>query len=127
MNTIHITRSSRRRTGLNNNAYTNVMAVWVIERALELLELLDNEWRKNLRQTVGFSEIDIDRWREITKNMYVPFKDDLIMQFDGYDKLKELDWDYYHREYGQFIRLDRVLEAEGIAATIIRQVNRPMY
>ncbi|HPR72757.1 MAG TPA: glycosyl hydrolase family 65 protein [Bacteroidales bacterium] len=99
--------------GLNNNAYTNVMAVWVIERALELLELLDNEWRKNLRQTVGFSEIDIDRWKKITKNMYVPFKDDLIMQFDGYDKLKELDWDYYHREYGQFIRLDRVLEAEG--------------
>jgi len=99
--------------GLNNNAYTNVMAVWVIQHALELLELLDNECRKNLMQTVEFSEADMDRWEDITTKMYVPFKDNIIMQFDGYDKLKELDWDHYRKEHGQSIRLDRILEVEG--------------
>jgi trehalose/maltose hydrolase-like predicted phosphorylase len=89
------------------------MAVWVIQHALELLELLNDEWRKNLEQTVGFSEKDMDRWKDITQKMYVPFKDTIILQFDGFDKLKELDWDYYHMEHGQSIRLDRILEAEG--------------
>lgn len=36
--------------GPNNNAYTNVMAVWVLERALEILEILPefNQERSDL-------------------------------------------------------------------------------
>jgi trehalose/maltose hydrolase-like predicted phosphorylase len=99
--------------GLNNNAYTNVMAVWVIQHALDLLELLDEECCKNLEQTVEFTKKDIDRWKDITKNMFIPIRDNIIMQFEGYEKLKELDWDHYHKEYGKALRLDRILEAEG--------------
>jgi len=109
----HYPDAAQDEPGLNNNAYTNVMAVWVIQHALDLLDLLDDNCCRNLEHTVGFSEKDLDRWNDITKKMYVPFKDNIIMQFDGYDKLKELDWDHYHKEHGQSIRLDRVLEAEG--------------
>ncbi len=99
--------------GLNNNAYTNIMVVWVIQHALELLELLDGSCCENLEKTIGFTKDDLKRWEDITRKMYVPFQGNIIMQFEGYEKLKELDWDYYHKEYGHSLRLDRILEAEG--------------
>ncbi len=99
--------------GINNNAYTNVMVVWVIQHALELLELLDENCCENLEKSLEFTKKDLERWKDITSKMYVPFKDNIIMQFEGYEKLKELDWDYYHEKHGYSLRLDRILEAEG--------------
>ena len=99
--------------GLNNNAYTNIMAVWVIQHALELLDLLDEKCCRNLEQTVGYTPKDITRWKAIVKKMFVPFQDTIILQFEGYEKLKELDWDHYHEKHGHSLRLDRILEAEG--------------
>ncbi|MFW6226517.1 MAG: glycoside hydrolase family 65 protein [Bacteroidota bacterium] len=100
--------------GLNNNAYTNVMAVWVMEKALELLDMFDKNVNKELAKKVGFGESDIKRWKEITEKMFVPFlDDDIILQFEGFEKLKELDWDKYHEKYGKIMRLDRILEKEG--------------
>lgn len=99
--------------GLNNNAYTNVMVVWVIQHALELLQLLDDNCCENLEKTIGYTRKDLERWEDIATKMYVPFKDNIIMQFEGYEKLKELDWEYYHEKHGHSLRLDRILEAEG--------------
>jgi trehalose 6-phosphate phosphatase len=46
--------------------------------------------------------------------MYVPFHEDgVISQFEGYERLYELDWDAYRRRYGDIRRLDRILELEG--------------
>ncbi len=100
--------------GLNNNAYTNIMAVWVIQHALNLLKLLDKRCCEELRKTVGFDTDELKRWKDITKKMYVPVnKEGIIMQFEGFEKLKELNWDYYHEKYGMSLRLDRILESEG--------------
>jgi trehalose/maltose hydrolase-like predicted phosphorylase len=101
--------------GLHNNAYTNIMAVWVIQHALDMLELMDEACCKNLETTVGYSEKDIKRWRDITQKMFVPLNEEqIIMQFEGYEKLKELDWEHYYKKYGKkSLRLDRILEAEG--------------
>jgi trehalose/maltose hydrolase-like predicted phosphorylase len=98
--------------GINNNAYTNIMAVWVIQHALYLLEELDETSCEDLAEKIGFTEDDLKRWEDITKKMFVPFYDgDIIMQFEGFEKLKELDWDYYHKNYGEHLRLDRILES----------------
>ena len=47
--------------------------------------------------------------------MFVPFHDEgVISQFEGYERLAELDWDAYRERYGPNIqRLDRILRAEG--------------
>ena len=46
--------------------------------------------------------------------MFVPFHDEgIISQFEGYEKLEELDWDAYRARYGNIQRLDRILRAEG--------------
>ncbi len=102
------------KAGLNNNAYTNVMAVWVIQHALDIMELVGGNCCKDLERNIGFTDDDIEKWKDITKKMYIPIdENNIIMQFEGYEKLKELDWDYYHKNYGKALRLDRILESEG--------------
>ena len=100
--------------GLDNNAYTNIMAVWVLSRALETLERLPGNRRSELWDSLALSDGEIDRWRDITRRMRVVFHDDgIISQFEGYDKLEEFDWERYRKKYGNIARLDRILEAEG--------------
>jgi trehalose/maltose hydrolase-like predicted phosphorylase len=49
--------------------------------------------------------------------MYVPFHDDgIISQFEGYEKLLEIDWEDYRTRYGNIQRLDLILEMENDSA-----------
>jgi beta-phosphoglucomutase family hydrolase len=103
--------------GLNNNAYTNIMAVWVLLRALEVLDLLPAMRRAELMTRLGLSADEIARWGDISRRMYVPFHDDgIISQFEGYEQLAELDWQDYRARYGNIQRLDLILEAENDSA-----------
>lgn len=103
--------------GLRNNAYTNIMAVWVLWRALEVLDLLPEVRRSALMTRLGLSAGEIARWDEISRRMYVPFHDDgIISQFEGYEKLAELDWEDYRKRYGNIQRLELILEAEHDSA-----------
>ncbi|HKK62526.1 MAG TPA: hypothetical protein VJ951_08195, partial [Bacteroidales bacterium] len=78
------------RPGLNNNAYTNFMAVWVIRSTLELFKILDEKIINELIQKVGFTDKDMERCEALIKKMYIPFnKKGIIMQFEGFDKLKD--------------------------------------
>ncbi|EID14168.1 trehalose-phosphatase [Mycobacterium xenopi RIVM700367] len=99
--------------GIDNNAYTNVMVVWVIMRAMEALELLPLSDRVDLLERLGVDGPQLDRWEDVSRRMFVPFHDGVISQFEGYDELVELDWDAYRARYGNIQRLDRILEAEN--------------
>ncbi len=99
--------------GLNNNAYTNIMAVWVLMEALDLLEILPEERRNELCETLELEEKELALWRNITHKMRVVFHDDgIISQFEGYDELDEFDWNGYRKKHEDIQRLDRILEAE---------------
>ncbi len=103
--------------GLNNNAYTNIMAVWVLCRALEVLGLLSDVRRAELTTRLGLSAEEIARWDDISRRMYVPFHDEaIISQFEGYGKLAELDWEHYRTQYDNIQRLDLILEGENDSA-----------
>jgi trehalose/maltose hydrolase-like predicted phosphorylase len=102
--------------GLDNNAYTNIMAVWVLCRALEVLELLPGIRRAEFMTRNGLSSDEIARWRDISRKMYVPFHDGIISQFEGYADLEELDWEAYRKCYGDIQRLELILEAENDTA-----------
>ncbi|HSI91745.1 MAG TPA: glycosyl hydrolase family 65 protein [Adhaeribacter sp.] len=101
--------------GLHNNAYTNVMAVWVLKCALQLLEIIDDSRLKELFELLQITEDELERWRSITKKMYIPFIENnkIIAQFEGYEKLKEFKWEKYKAQHGESMRLDRILESEG--------------
>jgi alpha,alpha-trehalase len=100
--------------GLDNNAYTNVMTVWVVSRALEILGLLPDQQAQELQAHLRLTTNDLDRWNDIARKMRVCFQGDgVIEQFEGYERLEELDWLDYQERYGDIQRLDRILEAEG--------------
>jgi trehalose/maltose hydrolase-like predicted phosphorylase len=46
--------------------------------------------------------------------MFLPLQGDgVISQFEGYEALREFDWDAYRTRYGNIQRLDLILEAEN--------------
>ncbi len=89
------------------------MAVWVILRAMEALDLLPLTDRRHLIEKLGLTTQERDQWDDVSRRMFVPFHDGVISQFEGYSELAELDWDHYRHRYGNIQRLDRILEAEG--------------
>ena len=99
--------------GLRNNAYTNVMAVWTLCRALDALEALPAGRRTDLLDRLALAPAELARLEDITRRMRVVFHaDGVISQFEGYADLAELDWAAYRDRYGDIRRLDRILEAE---------------
>ncbi|MFC9504848.1 glycoside hydrolase family 65 protein [Streptomyces sp. NPDC057002] len=99
--------------GLDDNAYTNVTAAWVLARTLEVLRTLPEPRRRELVERTGLDDSEPDRWEEVSRTLHVPFHDGVISQFEGYGDLPELDWDDYRKRYDDIRRLDRILEAEG--------------
>jgi beta-phosphoglucomutase family hydrolase len=112
----HVAYPNSSSPGLNNNAYTNIMAVWVFCRALDVLDLLPVIRRTELMRGSGLTEDEVARWRDISRKMYVPFHDGMISQFEGYENLEELDWEDYRKRYGNIQRLELILEAENDSA-----------
>ncbi|MGP1386030.1 MAG: glycoside hydrolase family 65 protein [Thainema sp.] len=101
--------------GLNNNAYTNVMAVWVLHCACHVLDRLDEKRCQELRSQLSIEDEELLHWDRVSHNMFVPFhNDNIISQFEGYGDLEEFDWDGYREQYEDIHRLDRILEAEDL-------------
>lgn len=100
--------------GLNDNAYTNVMAAWVFDQAVWIMHSVRGVDMEELRARLLVTAAEIEAWEHLSRRMFVPFHDDgVISQFDGYSALRELDWKHYRRSYGLIERLDLILEAEG--------------
>jgi alpha,alpha-trehalase len=100
--------------GLVNNAYTNVMTVWVLCRGLELVDLLPEPRRSELLGRLSLDQPELAHWDAVSRKMRVVFHEDgVISQFEGYEELTELNWDAYRNRYGDISRLDRILEDEG--------------
>ena len=110
----HDAYPGRAEPGLDNNAYTNLMAVWCLCRAFDVLERLPPVSTRDLTERLAITPQELDRWDDVSRKMRVCFHEgNVISQFEGYELLEELDWDEYRRKYGDIQRLDRILEAEG--------------
>ncbi len=100
--------------GLNDNAYTNILASWLMHKTIETLEYLPKKDMKILVEKTGFKPEEMELWKDIVSKMNVVIsKDGILSQFDGYMNLKELDWEAYRNKYGNIGRLDRILKSEG--------------
>ncbi|PVZ60320.1 HAD family hydrolase [Arthrobacter sp. H-02-3] len=100
--------------GLDDNAYTNIMAAWVFDQAVWIMHSVQGFDMEELRSRLEITRGEIDAWAHLSRRMFVPFHDDgIISQFDGYGALRELDWNHYRRAYRNIERLDLILEAEG--------------
>ncbi len=100
--------------GLKDNAYTNIMVVWLFNRAFDILESMGSNYRMKVLEKTGLKKDELLQWQKEIEKMNLVISDDgIIAQFDGYFDLKELDWDAYRKKYTNIYRLDRLLKAEG--------------
>ena len=81
---------------VNNNAYTNVMVRWNLEKALEVFEWLGTtapERVELLKKKLDLTSDRLAAWRNIIAHIYTGFDEEsgLFEQFSGYYKLQPLD------------------------------------
>lgn len=102
--------------GLKNNAYTNVMVAWLLDKTLELLRTMAEQEQEAVLFKAQIDKQQLKTWEKITRRMFIPkSRNGLIHQFEGYMDLKELDWDSYRQKYDNIHRMDRILKAEGLS------------
>lgn len=99
--------------GVRDNAYTNVLAAWVCDRAGDALAALTGHHCDDVRTRLHLGADEPSAWSRLARRLFVPFHDDgVISQFDGYAGLAEFDWSGYRDAYGNIERLDLILEGE---------------
>jgi alpha,alpha-trehalase len=102
------------RPGLDNNAYTNAMAAWVLWRTGQALDLIPADESQALCERLAVTEAEIAEWDRVGRRLHLIFLDGgILSQFAGYESLEEFDWEGYRKRYGHLYRLDFILEAEG--------------
>eukprot|EP01063_Lacrimia_lanifica_P011419 TRINITY_DN18201_c0_g1_i1.p1 TRINITY_DN18201_c0_g1~~TRINITY_DN18201_c0_g1_i1.p1 ORF type:complete len:1591 (+),score=551.66 TRINITY_DN18201_c0_g1_i1:138-4910(+) len=88
--------------GLADNAYTNIMVVWLLQRAMELAKERPGE------------DYPLALWEGITKHMYVSVRSDGVLeQFKGFFDLLPLDMTAYKHRVHDISRMDLVMQAES--------------
>lgn len=102
------------KAGLEDNAYTNLMASWAFATAFKIIADLPEEDKPLIFNKINLSRKEIERWKSIRENLNLEISEEgIISHFNGYFNLKELDWEYYREKYIDIHRLDRILKAEG--------------
>ncbi len=99
--------------GLKDNTYTNLMVAWTMERAFDLLNLFKENEQQSIKSGINLTDEELSRWKDISQIINIVMENDILAQYDGYFELKELDWDFYKKKYGNIHRMDRLLKAEG--------------
>jgi len=80
---------------IDNNFYTNRMAKWNLETALNVLEWLQVHAPQKAEELIQRLELNSDllaKWKEVLKLIYFPIhSEDLIEQFEGYFDRRDVD------------------------------------
>jgi len=82
--------------GVDDNAYTNGMARWNIERGLELVDLLPRRWPARwatLRERLALTPTELAAWRDVAARLISGLDESsgLLEQFAGFFKLEPID------------------------------------
>ena len=85
---------------VDDNAYTNGMARWNLERGVEVTRMLKERWPSRwhaLEEELGLEESELEAWQTIADRMYTGLdpRTGLIEQFRGYFGLEDIDLGAY--------------------------------
>jgi trehalose/maltose hydrolase-like predicted phosphorylase len=112
--------------GIDDNAYTNVMARWNIHRALDVAALLRTCWPErwaSLSSALGLDQAELADWLSVADALATGFdpKTGLYDQFAGFLGLEQIDLGDYA---GRSVPMDVVLGRERIGRSqVIKQAD----
>ncbi|QNF35565.1 glycoside hydrolase family 65 protein [Adhaeribacter swui] len=103
-----VTGPNEYENNVNNNWYTNTMALWCLEYALEVITQVKanspDDYAGLVQRTNFQEEPETTKWQHILKNMYLP----------------------EDKEQGIFLQQDGYLDKENILVKDLKPANRPL-
>lgn len=122
-----VTGPNEYENNVNNNWYTNKMAMWTLKYTIEAVEYVRKKHPERFDEICRKAKFDpvpeIEGWRDVIENMHFPFNETLkvFMQQDGYMDKKQIlakDLDPSERPINQHWSWDRILRS-----TLIKQAD----
>ena len=117
-----VTGPNEYENNVNNNFYTNYLAKWCIDYAVEQINKVEKEYKSDyarIMSKVYLDNAEIAHWKAVADNMYFPYSEehDVYLQQDGFlDKelIKVHDLDKSQRPINQKWSWDRILRSPYI-------------
>ena len=117
-----VTGPNEYENNVNNNFYTNYLAKWCIDYAIEQINKIEKEYNSDFARIMSKLKLDateIGHWKKVADHMYFPFSEehDVYLQQDGFlDKelVKVHDLDKSQRPINQKWSWDRILRSPYI-------------
>jgi maltose phosphorylase len=117
-----VTGPNEYENNVNNNFYTNYIAKWCINYALENIEKIKTEYSEDYKRIMGkanLSNPELSDWKKVADDMYFPFseKHNIYLQQDGFlDKelITVSDLEKTQRPINQKWSWDRILRSPYI-------------
>lgn len=109
----HVAYPGKETSGIDNNAYTNLMVVWVLSRALDLFQHLGDDRCCTLIEKLDLKPDEFNLWEKISRNMFLPIQENgIINQFEGHESLQEFPWKIDGGKLDHAM-VEKVLERQG--------------
>ncbi|WP_396169704.1 glycoside hydrolase family 65 protein [Flavobacterium sp.] len=117
-----VTGPNEYENNVNNNFYTNYLAKWCIDYAIEQITKVELEYTSDftrIMSKVHLDKAEIAHWKAVADNMYFPYSEEheVYLQQDGFlDKelIKVHDLDKSQRPINQKWSWDRILRSPYI-------------
>ncbi len=124
-----VTGPNEYENNVNNNWYTNYLAQWCINYAIENISKVEEEYVsdfKRIMKKVKLSTLELAEWKAVADNMYLPFseKHNVFLQQDGFlDKelITVSDLDPSQRPINQNWSWDHILRSPYIKQADVLQ------
>ncbi|CAM4134206.1 glycoside hydrolase family 65 protein [Zobellia nedashkovskayae] len=84
-----VTGPNEYENNVNNNYYTNYLAKWCIDFAIEQLQKVDDGYNEDYNRIIGktkLTDAEVGQWAKVADNMYFPYSEDkgVFLQQDGF-------------------------------------------
>ncbi len=124
-----VTGPNEYENNVNNNFYTNYIAKWCIDYAMEQIGKVRADYPADFTRIMDKTKLDdaeIAHWKQVADKMYFPFSEahDVYLQQDGFldkDLVKVSDLDPSQRPINQKWSWDRILRSPYIKQADVLQ------
>ncbi len=111
---------------IDDNAYTNILARWNIERGLEMVKMLADRWPQvgdSLMNKLDLEDAELKAWRAVADGLVTGFQREtrLFEQFEGFFGLEQLDLNAFK---GRTVPMDVILGRERTQGSqVVKQAD----
>lgn len=124
-----VTGPNEYENNVNNNWYTNYIAKWCIDYAIENITKVENEFKDEYHRIMSKTTLassEIEKWKEVADNMFFPYSEEhgVFLQQDGFldkDLVTVADLAPSSRPINQHWSWDRILRSPYIKQADVLQ------